>query len=305
MSVPLTADGHPKLPVWSTVGNAYLIWARNLPELLRMSWLWLIVYTPLAYLFWWYSQPYFIASMQAIHPHRSNLTPVLNQALGLLGNLITLPMLASIAVGWHRLLLRAERSNTARYLRFDRIVVAYAIVSFLCLLLPQAPSFLQQTFRYLMQGDDLGPEATANLRAAIAYIQFLASIATIGIWYAATRLTVYLPGKALDRQDITLARVWRTTRDNGWRLFFGHLLAILPIFLLVIPYVRITRAHGSRLSNTAASVAISVVDILSGMIAIAFLSLAYRHFFEEQGTQRAWQAADESSSNDSPSAVST
>jgi hypothetical protein len=277
-----TAQAPRKLPVWSTFAKACVLWAKNLPELLRVSWLWLIVYAPVLSLFWWYSLPHLKTSMQAMLAHHPDPTPIVTNLVNLLSELILVPMAASIAVAWHRLLLRSERSPTSTYLRFDRIVIAYAILTFLYLLTAQNSSLLRQMSR------------------------FLAFIIDITVLYLTMRLIVYLPAKAIDRRDITLALAWRATRDNGWRLVIGHGLAVFPMVPLILPlYFWAIGTHGNRAMAAAIGVAFSFSSVIGGMIAVAFLSLAYRHFFEDSTAQEAWRAAYASSGNSSTSPTST
>jgi hypothetical protein len=65
------------------------------------------------------------------------------------------------------------------------------------------------------------------------------------------------------------------------------------------------RADVSHLADAVIGVATSIAAGLGGMIAVAFLSLAYRHFFEDSTAQDAWRAAYASSGNRSTSPTST
>ena len=62
-------------------------------------------------------------------------------------------------------------------------------------------------------------------------------------------------------------------RENSL-LLWGHFLALLPLFMD-------DKEHVSRALDTAIAVAISIAMVPDGVIAIGFLSLAYRHLFEE------------------------
>ncbi len=54
--------------------------------------------------------------------------------------LIMLPTVASVAVAWHRLLLRDEHPGPGFYLRLDKTVAGYAILAFLIGLIITVPS---------------------------------------------------------------------------------------------------------------------------------------------------------------------
>src|SRR5882757_6124970 len=121
VTVPLPA----KLPLWRTVGESYAIWARNLPELMRITWLWLLIMAPVLLALMWWQVPTFTIIMEAARTGRPDPTPALTLVVQLLNGVIMLPMLASIAVAWHRLLLRDEHVAGNTYLRVDGIVIGY------------------------------------------------------------------------------------------------------------------------------------------------------------------------------------
>src|SRR5882672_9371473 len=119
---------HPKLPLWRTIGQAYAIWARNLPELIRISWLWLLIMTPVLAILMWWQVPTFTAMIDAAKAGRPDPTPAITLLAQVLNGVVMLPMLASIAVAWHRLLLRHEHVGSGTYLRFDGIVLGYGLM---------------------------------------------------------------------------------------------------------------------------------------------------------------------------------
>src|SRR5215470_18907965 len=120
-----------RLPVWQSVRASYAIVARNLGQLARIVWLWLLIMVPVHVALSWLEQ--------------AKLVPAGAQtALGWAGALaealpvpIELPFLASIAVAWHRLVLRQERVTRPTYLRFDRVVWRYTLYSFALFLMPR------------------------------------------------------------------------------------------------------------------------------------------------------------------------
>jgi len=114
-----------RLPVLRTGGASNATVARNFGYLLRISWLWLLIMLPV---------------YAVIHAAVGRLNPIwwkeadqglLAALLGsLLPNVIELPALASsIAVAWHRLVLRGERVAQPVYLRLHRVVWRYALWS--------------------------------------------------------------------------------------------------------------------------------------------------------------------------------
>ena len=119
-----------KLPVWRTVGQAYAIWSGNLPELFRIAWLWLLIMIPIAAFLMWWQIPQILDMMQTVRAGRPDPNPSFTVVTQALNTLIMLPIVSSIAVAWHRLLLRDEHVD-GPYLRFDGLVVGYALLFFL------------------------------------------------------------------------------------------------------------------------------------------------------------------------------
>ena len=115
----IAAPAPRKLPVWQTVGACYATVARNLGQLVRISWLWLLIMLPV------YAVTHWLA------PDRLEMPPrPLRDALVVLPLIVELPFLGSIAVAWHRLILREEWVTRAIYLRLDKPVWLYALYSF-------------------------------------------------------------------------------------------------------------------------------------------------------------------------------
>lgn len=116
-----------KLPFWRTVKQAYALWARNFPDLVRTCWLWLLLLAPFIAIDAWWRAPQFAALLTAARTDQSSfdLTPSITAPLLLL---ITLPVAASIAVAWHRLVLRKEHPGSWLYLRLDSVVVGYMLI---------------------------------------------------------------------------------------------------------------------------------------------------------------------------------
>lgn len=105
-----------RLPVLATAGEAYRVTLLNLTALLRLAWAWLLGLTALVGLtsaFFW---PSHAAALDAGAPTSwvQVLTTCMTMAAG-----------ASIAVAWHRLLLRGEAPGPTPYLRRDGVVGRY------------------------------------------------------------------------------------------------------------------------------------------------------------------------------------
>jgi hypothetical protein len=263
-----------KLPLWRTIGQSYAIWFKNLPELVRIAWIWILVMVPIVGLFMWWQAPAMIELMQNATAGKPDPNPGMTTLMQAINSIILLPMLSSIAVAWHRLLLRDEHVS-GPYLRFDSIVIGYAVLFFLIALLFSVPQYLSQIYAALTQP----PGATEISPGALAVTSIGSILALIAMFFAC-RLFVVLPAKALGR-DMSFGTAWAATRKNSWRLFWGYMLSLLPLAVIAggIGYW-IAIAQPSR--GVAASIwtIMTLLWALFGMVGVGFLSLSYRHFFE-------------------------
>src|SRR5262249_13107647 len=146
VTVPMPA----KLPLWRTIGQAYAIWFGNLGELVRMSWLWLILMAPILAALMWWQVPVMTSVMEAARAARPDPTPGVTLLTQILNSVVLLPILSSIAVAWHRLLLRGEHVGGG-YLRFDGVVLGYGIMFLLIGLLPSVPTYIGPLYQTLTQ----------------------------------------------------------------------------------------------------------------------------------------------------------
>jgi len=256
-----------KLPLWRSVGEAYALWGRNFAEILRLSWPWMaVIALPLAIIVWLQGSTV-TGAMEAARAGRPVLEehPLADMILQLVGQLIALPALASVAVAWHRLVLRGEHAGPELYLRRDGVVIGYAILLFWIGLITRAPNSAGR----LLQA------VTGPVRA----LQTLTGLVALIALFIVARLSLALPALAVGRAEISFGAAWAATKGNSWRLFWGYLFCILP-WVVVVVAVEFLFLTGDRVLATLVLLAIGLVWIPVGMISVGFLSLAYRHFFE-------------------------
>jgi hypothetical protein len=271
----ITVPAGQKLPLWNTIGRSYALWAGNFAELIRISWLWLLVMTPVIAILMWWQVPLFLDLIAAAKAGRPHPAPGLAAVAQALSGLVILPMAASIAVAWHRLLLRDEHV-TGTYFRFDSVVVGYGVLFFLISLLPTVPSYLGQIY----QGMTQEPGST-EVNAAAMIVSTIGSILSIAAWFVSGRLFMMLPAKAIGRDDVTLGTAWDATRGNTWRLFWGYFFCLIPVVILgAILTGWIFAAQPSPMAVTVVWTLLTFSYAIFGMVGVGFLSLAYRHFFE-------------------------
>jgi hypothetical protein len=226
----------------------------------------------------WWQAPYFLELLRSVGARVPPPDPVFGMLAQVIDLLIMLPMLASIAVAWHRLLLRDEHVGSGTYLRLDGIVIGYALLFFLIGLLPSVPQFL---------GQILETSKSTPAGGLTQVLSFLLSIVSIVALLIAARLSVILPAKALGQDQITPGTVWTATKKNTWRLFWGYGLTAVVVGFVSGMLLFLQGWFGSsRMTFTLVWTALTFIWVLGGMIGVGFLSLAYRHFFEQGRTPR-------------------
>src|SRR5262249_4518564 len=140
--------------------------------------------------------------------------------LDALATIIQLPVLASIAVAWHKLVLRQERVSGAVYLRLDRTVFRYTVVLFILFVLTDGPIAIVNS---LLAGDSADP---ITIGTSLRIILLALGIAI----FVLPRLSLILPAIALG-ESLSLTAAWHLTRGSTWRLAMATLLCSLPLAL--------------------------------------------------------------------------
>ena len=258
---------NPRLPLWRTVREAYVLTFCNLGAFVRIAWAWLLLLTALGALASWFFWPSHAAALDA--GQLTSWVQVVTTTLSMTAG-------ASIAVAWHALLLRAEAPATSRYLRLDGVVCGYLLIGVATV----APAYLAG---YMFPGSGSADDPEAMLAQLPFAIVLLVLGAVFGI-----KLSPILPAIALGRSDVSLGVVWRATHWNWWRLAAGYGLTTLPpLLMLSLPMlVRLWLAGDEAPPETQLGFVVSntqseLVTLVSGIFAISFLSLAFRHFFPQ------------------------
>ena len=155
------------------VGASYAFTAKNVPQLIRIAWLPIVMMLPVFALANWLASPWQPPAGQS----SKDLTTEFMTALP---SLVQLPFLASIAVAWHRLVLRQETVPGWFYARFDGLVWRYAGFGLFLNLLSYLPLIFHA-------GGAPGEKLLSSL-TALAFIVFLLP-----------RIALSLPAIALGR----------------------------------------------------------------------------------------------------------
>jgi hypothetical protein len=279
---------YPKLPFWDTVSLSYSTYFSQFIDVLRASWLWLLVVAAFTGFASWQQWSWLARTMENLNsglppqmPRPTQMVVLLN-----LANILLLFAGVSIAVAWHRLMILNEQpglsgSNVATGNLWRYIVMAIAL--FLVMFVPTAAIMLP-AFYFL-----------APARATLApippefFLLLLLGFAAYAVGTAvAFRLTLLLPARAIGNSGLTFKQAWNRTRGNVWRLFWGIVVTTMPALLIAelvfvlgarpyFPGMDVGEDFATRM--TAMSTLFVVYYLLILPIGIGFLSHAYRHFF--------------------------
>jgi hypothetical protein len=269
-----------QLPLWKTVGEAYAMWVRNFPDLVRACWIWLLLMTPVwvAWTMWW-RVPHMEGVFEALRAGEQfdDPNPLVTGAALAIDQIMMLPAVASVAVAWHRLLLRGQRPGSAVYLRLDKIVVAYAILAFAGGAILMAPYYAGMMIQFVIESGAITNTAAALLK----FVDGLVSLAALVPMFILARLSLLLPAIALGRNDVTLGAVWNASEGNSWRMFGAYFFCVMP-WIAVTMGIAAWQYHHDQGREVATLVWMTTIlpFIPVSMISVGMLSLAYRHFFE-------------------------
>jgi hypothetical protein len=265
----------------------------NLGQLVRITWLWLLLMIPV------YAATHWLVSYIWALPGMQTAPRWVDMILISLPTVVEMPFLASIAVAWHRLVLRQERVSALGYLRLDGSVWLYVLYS-LGLLVVSSALLLSAL---VVAEPSLHAQFDLASFLIIALLIVLAAAAAILV---VPRLSLVLPAIAVGER-LSLWHAWIATRDNTLRLALATGLCMLPALFLIIwlpllsfllwnpsweetqqmqerPYAPnpIDRLLDSAGYAVVSSLAYSVLAIF----ALTLLSLAYR-FFTPRGREDA------------------
>jgi len=216
----ISAPAPPRFPVWRTVRASYAIVGRDLSQLIRICWVWVLIMIAMYIGLDWLAENW---------PGESGTQATIRSLLRIvaaLPSLVELPFLASIAVAWHRLVLREERVTQTAYVRLDGVVWRYVLYAFGFVLLEFATLFI--CFLLVLNlaiETDLTYEVLARPAANVAMM-------AVGL-LVLPRLSLVMPALALGER-LSLRRAWRITRGNTLHLGMATALCMVPAVTLAM-----------------------------------------------------------------------
>lgn len=286
------AAAGPKLPLWNTICMSYSTYFGYFPDVLRISWLWLMVIVPLtAVMSWvqfsWFAE--FVANVQRGTPPQMPIRPpamptamfVLMYPVGLLAALAAV----SIAVAWHRRIILGEQPRLSGSNILTKYVWRYVLIGIAICLTAWLPVFAIMTAILFLVSHLTSGSAQHPMPFVVIIPIFLVFLAAAAVLL---RLSLLLPARAVGDFGVTFKETWRRGRGNTWQIFWGIAACSLPplfaaeiaLLLFALPPV-----FSSGLFPTAQMVAVTALlngyYLLIMPIGIGFLSLSYRHFFRQ------------------------
>ncbi len=248
----------------------------NLGAAFAMSWPWLLVLFLIRvsgdlYLFW--------NGISKLKPDQADTTQ-LYSVISVTG-ILTAIIFSSIAVNWHRFILRHEVAEGVQRLRLDGLVWHYflfviVIALIMCVVIFGGAFGVTLVSAILYHASNaLGILIALFVGVSLFFLVF-------GMW---ARWSVKLVAIAMGNKDYTLSDAWHDTKDNTWRLtglefLFGCVLLLIGMVNggaeLVAAFV-----NSSLVAAVAAGVTV-LVGWFSTLMGITMLTSIYAFFVEKK-----------------------
>jgi len=250
-----------KIPFWKTVGSAYGTVFHQLPTFFRLSWLLVVIS---------YGINFGIAFYLA-RTHQNN-----PQMIGMIGSLAQVMAISIFAVSWHRLILLNEtHQNRWGYLTFGKREVLFAIISILFVVISAVVKFSGLRAGMVF----FGPVKTG----AIVPVILVPVILSVVFAIVAARFALIFPRIALDK-DLKLGLCWQDTKNNTFVLFFGNLVATIPLYLVSFLLIKIAGEMAMDPDKVIVAIIIEFSGgiLLFGMVAVVagFWSFSFKALYQ-------------------------
>ncbi|MDO9384356.1 MAG: hypothetical protein Q7T86_16005 [Hyphomicrobiaceae bacterium] len=252
-SFSLGDPAQKSLPAWAATRAAFRVTAAHFNTFLTLAWKWIVfVLVPSAVLLQWLSESELPGNLDWLHG------PVL---------LLQLIVGASVAVAWHRFLLRADRATN---LRFDRNVWRYLAIDFVIVVLIVLLTLMFSiavTIVVVTPSSALAALASATTCTLILLLLF--------------RISLLLPAVAVS-SAADISSIWAGTKGHVLAIAIGSLLTFGLVFLSVVASLSL---EVLALPRSVQWFLVVTFDVLSFVLAVVwwtYLSLAYRALFEPE-----------------------
>jgi hypothetical protein len=284
---------NPKLPLWATICLSYSTYFYSFRDVLRISWLWLVVAAPLTGVASWETWSWMARVAGDLKRGMPPQIPEVSRPIEPLppenvASLVLILAGISIAVAWHRRIILGEHprlsgSNVATKSLWRYVGVGLAI----CLIVILS-ALLIALLMFLLLAPFAAGEAVGRPPAAVIVLIPVILLLGFAAFAVMLRLSVLLPARAVGDLNLTFKETWDRTRGNTWRMFWGIMACtLLPMLAAQIAILSLVGsspdifASEAFVGRMALGSTISMVYYLLILpIGIGFLSLSYRHFFE-------------------------
>lgn len=188
--------------------------------------------------------------------------------LELAHDVAVMALVANLAVGWHRYVLRGETPDSYRP-RWTMVHTRLWGWSVLLASMLRAPELILAPFE---------PEASPYLLALVAMLLLVVTL------YLDARLSLVLPATALSH-PASLSRSWRSTTGNGCRIAIAYCLVLFPLAIAFLPaadFMNDSLEPGAfdPIRGGVTLAAVWVTFPFFTCLEIGILSHAYRHLVE-------------------------
>lgn len=289
MSLQSPPDGATrKLPLGATIKLAFASYFECFDDVLRTTWLWLVIVGPLGYLAAWQQAVWMNSVMASIKQGTPPSTVMASRPFDtmLLGHLETVASFIagiSIAVAWHRRVILDEQPGMSGGNLLSASLWRYVGSGLVIFLVAGAPLLLLLVLTSLFGGSILSVRPSPASGGFVAVTIGFLLLYIVGI-AVVMRLILVFPARAADDIGLTLQAAWHRSHGNTWRMFWGLVVCgVAPalVFLLVLMALGGNPAAdlltgGLQPHRSAAFATITLIFyILLLPISIGFLSHAY------------------------------
>jgi hypothetical protein len=263
------------LPIGAAFSHSINSTINNLKFAFHVSWPWLILLLPVSV----FSNVYF-----QLHPIQPNTMPDAQTVLlGFLSAAVEIGVFASIAVAWHRYILKDEVPQTiGQRMRVDGVVLRYAGNTILVWLRILA-MWLLVLVPFLIVA--VGGAVSKTLGVLLGIVWAIGGLVYL-IWLigAAGRWSVKLVSVAVGN-DIPMRDAWAATEGSHWQIVGLYALFVLCAFGVGLVLTGLAYVGGSSGSVPLLIVAMAVQTMVNWVFAIwgvTLLTSLYGFFIEKR-----------------------
>ena len=275
-----------KLPFWRTVDQAFGAFFANPITVVRTALPWIILTVIISAVYEW-----------AIWIEESNVAtdledegdgPLRNEFLeilpwvgiGTLYLLITILLVVSLAVAWHRWILQDEPILFGADTFLDRMTWRYGFW-FIVLGIIMSVAFAIAGFWFItLMAQIFSPSLDLHPSQMFSYLYLTYAgvfALIVYVWVVVARLSLILPAVALGHDSVTAAKAWTMTKGNSLRLLFGPIVCCVPIVLLEVASSEFP--YEGRIENAISNGFYHAAYVVLAFPTVSFLSYAYRFLF--------------------------